>query len=82
MCDLRDKFAMAALTGLLSGSGETSLIPLDNQSEFQWIAADCYKFSDAMMEVRKQKSSDGTLTISLQGITQEQLDGIKKEFGY
>ena len=47
--DLRDKFAMATLTGLFLRS------PYDiiNKGELKLIAIDAYRIADAMIEARK-----------------------------
>jgi len=45
---LRDQFAMAALTGLVSSLGDT-----DN--EYFMFAGDAYLLADAMLEARKVK---------------------------
>jgi hypothetical protein len=46
---LRDRFAMAALTGYLA-----SWAPHEEPCEFSSsIAEDCYRLADAMMEARK-----------------------------
>lgn len=46
---LRDRFAMAALTGLLSAA--------ENAEDWSWrtgsVAGDAYLFADSMMEARK-----------------------------
>ena len=45
---LRDKFAMAALTGILAGSPNKEIGPED-------YAHDAYMFADAMIEAREAK---------------------------
>lgn len=46
---LRDRFAMAALTGYLA-----SFEPMDEPSEYATsIAIDCYRLADACLEARK-----------------------------
>lgn len=49
-----DEFARAALSGMLAGAAESSLVPSSNQTEFQWVAEDCYRFADAMRQERKK----------------------------
>lgn len=47
---LRDRFAMAALTGYLA-----SFEPTEEPSEYATsIALDCYRLADVMMEVREK----------------------------
>lgn len=47
---LRDRFAMAALTGYLA-----SFEPMEEPSEYATsIALDCYRLADVMMEVRQK----------------------------
>jgi len=43
---LRDQFAMAALQGMATDY---------SHSEMTWIAIECYKIADAMLEERKKK---------------------------
>ena len=57
---LRDEFAMAALTGLLSNAQiakeavKLQIGPLENQS---WHASTAYEFADAMMKERENDPS-------------------------
>jgi len=43
---LRDRFAMAALAGILGS---------DQERSYKRVAIDAYKFADAMLETRKKK---------------------------
>lgn len=52
---LRDEFAMAALTGLMSGSykwSDVSFRPVDGKTDGQNTALCAYHIADAMMEAR------------------------------
>lgn len=49
--ELRDRFAMAALTGLLANPS------LERMPEDVW-ASDAYIFADAMLKARDNKSTD------------------------
>ena len=48
--DLRDEFAMAALTGLLANP---ALEPTIKKHGAKWFDENAYAFADAMMEARK-----------------------------
>ena len=50
LTDLRDKFAMAALTGILASPRE-----LDDPVEYQTAALMVYGFADAMLTERKRE---------------------------
>ena len=53
--DLRDKFAMAALTGILANEGQANK-NAENRLDIIQIDAECaYLYASAMLEARKEK---------------------------
>ncbi len=49
---LRDEFAMAALTGLMSAADQNNIWTCNTTNAVRWA----YEAADAMLEARKQKS--------------------------
>lgn len=55
--DLRDRFAMAALQGLLASEGRDNQSYLENGAiEVDSLASDAYAIADAMIRERKKGS--------------------------
>jgi hypothetical protein len=48
--DLRDRFAMAALTGMIANPGTRG----DADDLADYLAGESYRYADAMMKARKQ----------------------------
>jgi hypothetical protein len=59
-CSLRDQFAMAALTGLVSNTliaEHAAKAQLDGEEFPSWVAQRAYQYADAMLEARKARNA-------------------------